>query len=452
MLLANGTFTAQGCTRTGGNDPGGTQPTCSGSISTYPVPTNGAVYVETTAVVSWPTQASVVNGRVTIAANDDMIVAGDISYVLDGDDVLGLIGKNDVIVASWGPYDLDWHAAVIAQNGARHSWNSCGCKGTATHTGSSASNQHPFMDMFAGPQLRLRHDASVSAAALVPGARRGVHGRPVPRGQPLAQACPAGLIRKPVPADMQTVNLALAALALPPALAFGSFVNVVAARVPLRRSISHPRSACLACDAPIAARDNVPVLSYILLHGRCRHCQAAISPLYPAVEVLTAILVVVCVLDFGATAYAALAAFFCVTLVTLSAADLRYRLVPNRIVLPAFVICLLARTAIDPSVEWVAAALAASTLMLVFALIHPAGLGMGDVKLPSCSVRCWAHRRCRAPDRVRGRACPVAVLLARHGSKARKMAIPLVPFLALGALVALFFGDTISTGISGLGS
>jgi hypothetical protein len=148
VLLANGTFTAQGCTRTGGNDPGGTQPTCSGSISTYPVPTNGAVYVETTAVVSWPTQASVVNGRVTIAANDDMIVAGNISYVLDGDDVLGLIGKNDVIVASWGPYDLDWHAAVIAQNGARHSWNSCGCKGTATHTGSSASNQHPYMDMF----------------------------------------------------------------------------------------------------------------------------------------------------------------------------------------------------------------------------------------------------------------------------------------------------------------
>ena len=123
------------------------------------------------------------------------------------------------------------------------------------------------------------------------------------------------------------------------------------------------------------------MLSYILLHGRCRHCQEAISPLYPAVEVLTAILVVVCVLDFGATAYAALAAFFCVTLVTLSAADLRYRLVPNRIVMPAFVICLLAHTAIDPCVEWVAAALAASALMLVFALIHPAGLGMGDVKL-----------------------------------------------------------------------
>jgi leader peptidase (prepilin peptidase) / N-methyltransferase len=252
---------------------------------------------------------------------------------------------------------------------------------------------------------------------------------------------------------MQTVNLALAALVMPPALAFGSFVNVVAARVPLRRSISHPRSACLACSAPITARDNIPVLSYVLLHGRCRHCGARISPLYPAVELLTAALVAVCVLVFGATPYTALAAFFCVTLVTLTAADLRYRLVPNRIVMPAFVICLLARTAIDPSVEWVAAALAAATLMLVFALVHPAGLGMGDVKLTLLLGAMLG--RTVGPALLIGFVAalvPSVVLFARHGSKARKMAIPLVPFLAFGALVALFFGDRIVDWYTGLGT
>jgi hypothetical protein len=129
-----------------------------------------------------------------------------------------------------------------------------------------------------------------------------------------------------------------------PALAFGSFVNVVAARVPLRRSISKPRSACIGCGTEIAARDNTPIASYLLLLGRCRHCHEHISPIYPAVEALTAALVVACVLAFGATAYTVLASFFVIVLVTLSAADLRYRLVPNRNVLPAAVICLVGMT------------------------------------------------------------------------------------------------------------
>ena len=136
-------------------------------------------------------------------------------------------------------------------------------------------------------------------------------------------------------ADSDPVNVALALLVFPPALAFGSFVNVVAARVPLRRSISKPRSACTGCGTEIAARDNIPIVSYLLLRGRCRHCHEHISAIYPAVEALTAALVVACVLAFGATAYTILASFFVIVLVTLSAADLRYRLVPNRIVLPA---------------------------------------------------------------------------------------------------------------------
>ena len=90
----------------------------------------------------------VVNGRVTVATNDDVVVGGNTSYVTPGDDVLGLIAKNDVTIAKWGPSVLDWRGAVIAQNGKRSSYDSCNCKTSATHTGSSASYQHPFMDMF----------------------------------------------------------------------------------------------------------------------------------------------------------------------------------------------------------------------------------------------------------------------------------------------------------------
>ena len=95
------------------------------------------------------------------------------------------------------------------------------------------------------------------------------------------------------------MDVALGVLAFWPALALGSFVNVVAARVPLRRSVVHPRSGCMSCGTELAWYDNVPVVSYLALRGRCRSCGARISPLYPAVELATAGLVAGCFLAFG---------------------------------------------------------------------------------------------------------------------------------------------------------
>lgn len=132
------------------------------------------------------------------------------------------------------------------------------------------------------------------------------------------------------------VNAAAAVAALAPALALGSFLNVVAARVPARRSLLFPPSSCGTCESQIPWRDNIPVLSYFLLRGRCRHCSARISSLYPAVEALTALLAVTCVAVFGPTAYAALAVGFCALLVTLSAIDIRNRIVSNRVPLVPF--------------------------------------------------------------------------------------------------------------------
>ena len=236
----------------------------------------------------------------------------------------------------------------------------------------------------------------------------------------------------------------LALVALAPGLALGSFLNVVAARVPRRTSIVTPASACMACGTPIAMRDNVPVLSWFLLRGRCRSCGVRISPLYPAVEIATAVLVAACVLTFGLTGQMVVSAFFCAVLVAVSAIDLTHRIIPNRIVLPAFVLVLVAQTLLEPSPEWALAALGASGFLFLAVLAYPAGMGMGDVKL--ALLMGAALGKTVAVALMFGMVAalvPAVILLVRHGSKARKMGIPFGPFLALGSVVALFWGDVL---------
>src|SRR6185295_13347891 len=131
------------------------------------------------------------------------------------------------------------------------------------------------------------------------------------------------------------MSFSLAAIALVPGLAFGSFLNVVAARVPRKRSIVSPASACMSCGTELAWYDNVPVLSWLMLRGKCRSCDVKISAAYPLVELATGLLVAASVARFGLTADAAVASCFCALLVVLSAIDVVHQIVPNRIVLPA---------------------------------------------------------------------------------------------------------------------
>jgi leader peptidase (prepilin peptidase)/N-methyltransferase len=233
----------------------------------------------------------------------------------------------------------------------------------------------------------------------------------------------------------------IAALALAPGLALGSFLNVVAARVPLRRSLVRPGSACMSCGHEIAWYDNVPLLSFAALRGRCRACGVRIPLRYPGVELSSALLAAACVWKFGLHPEALVATLFCLALVTVSATDLEHHLIPNRIVLPSAAVVLAAQTAVEPSPEWAIAAAGAAAFLLAAALAYPAGMGMGDVKLALLL------------GAMLGRTVPIAlllgmvaalvpgiVLLARHGGRARKMGVPLGPFLALGAVVALFAG------------
>ena len=238
------------------------------------------------------------------------------------------------------------------------------------------------------------------------------------------------------------MDAALAALALAPGLALGSFLNVVAARVPLKRYLVSPGSACMSCSAPIAWYDNVPVVSYVALRGRCRSCGARIGWIYPAVELVSALLVAACVLAFGLTMEAAIAAFFCCVLVAISAVDLQHRIVPDRIVLPATLVVLAAQMIRDPSPEWFIASFCAALFLFLAVLAYPAGMGMGDVKL--ALLMGAALGKLAAVAMMVGMLAalvPGIYLMARHGQAARKMGIPFAPFLAIGSIVALFAGE-----------
>ncbi len=241
--------------------------------------------------------------------------------------------------------------------------------------------------------------------------------------------------------------MALAAVALVPGLAFGSFMNVVAARVPLRRSLVSPGSACMSCGTEIGWRDNVPVLSWLLLRGRCRHCNVSIPWRYPAVELTSALLVAACVWKFGIHPEALVASFFCLVLVAISATDIELGIIPNRIVLPAFVVVLAAQTAIYPSPEWILAALGAAGFLFAAALVAPRGMGMGDVKLALVlGAMLGTTVAVGMMVGLLAAMVPAIVLFIRLGVGARKVKLPFGPFLAIGAVVALFAGHALLQG------
>ena len=230
-------------------------------------------------------------------------------------------------------------------------------------------------------------------------------------------------------------------------LALGSFASVVAHRVPRGESIVSPRSRCTSCGAQIGARDNIPLLSWLLLRGRCRNCGAKISPLYPLLELGLAAGFVASLLVFeDEPVEIALACVFLFTLAVITVTDLELRLIPNKVLAPAFVVgvALIAAFATDSLAERAIAAAAAFGLLFLVALVYPQGMGMGDVKL--AAVLGLYLGRAVAPALLFGFALGAlygGLLIARYGSEARKRAVPFGPFLAAGSAIALFVGDDV---------
>jgi leader peptidase (prepilin peptidase)/N-methyltransferase len=227
--------------------------------------------------------------------------------------------------------------------------------------------------------------------------------------------------------------------------AIGSFLNVVIWRLPRGQSVVAPRSSCPQCATPIRARDNVPVLSWALLRGRCRDCKAAISPRYPVIEALTALLCVVVVVVLGPGTQAWLALALVLLLVPVTFIDLDHRIIPNVLMAIGAVSALALVAALQPDalVEHLLAAAGAGGFLLVAAIAYPAGMGMGDVKLAAV-LGLFLGTAVAPAMFVAMLAGSVvgALIIARKGAKeGRKTAIPFGPYLAFGALVGALYGD-----------
>ncbi len=230
-------------------------------------------------------------------------------------------------------------------------------------------------------------------------------------------------------------------------LVTGSFLTVVAHRVPRGVSIVGPRSRCPACEAQIAAYDNVPVLSWLALRGRSRCCGERISVRYPLTELALGLLFAGVALDLrGDPAQMALGLLLVSTLVAVTLTDLERRVIPNAILAVSAAAGLILAAATDPASlpERLLAAAAGGGVLLAAALAYPRGMGMGDVKL--VAVMGIYLGKAIAPALLIAFAAGSlagAVLLVRHGSEARKQAIPFGPFLALGGVIGLVAGDQI---------
>jgi leader peptidase (prepilin peptidase) / N-methyltransferase len=226
---------------------------------------------------------------------------------------------------------------------------------------------------------------------------------------------------------------------------FGSFLNVVAYRLPRGESLSRPRSRCPQCQTPIRPYDNVPVLSWLALRGRCRSCRAPISARYPLVEAMTGLLCAGVVLAKGADEGALLGLALVLLLVPITLIDLDHRIIPNRLTLLGAVVApaLLVLTAPDAIPEHLIAAVAAGGFFLLAVLAYPRGMGMGDVKL--AAVLGLFLGRSVAPAvfiaLVAGTLVGAVVIARKGAQEGRKTAVPFGPFLALGGVVALLAGD-----------
>ena len=223
----------------------------------------------------------------------------------------------------------------------------------------------------------------------------------------------------------------------------GSFLNVVIHRVPRRESLSRPRSRCSDCGAQIAWYDNVPVLSWLLLRGRCRRCGARISPRYPLVELLTALAFAAVVLVNGFDDDLILELPFVAALIALAGIDYDHKLLPNRIVYPLAAYGLIATVLVDRDdlLEHVAAGAGAFLFLLAAVIAYPRGMGMGDVKLAGAIGLFLGLSVIPAllVAFLTGSVVGLAIL-AREGAAGRKKAIPFGVFLALGGIVAVLAG------------
>jgi leader peptidase (prepilin peptidase) / N-methyltransferase len=236
----------------------------------------------------------------------------------------------------------------------------------------------------------------------------------------------------------------------------GSFLNVCIYRIPRNLSIITPSSRCPGCNIPIRPYDNIPIISYIFLGGKCRECRANISFRYPLVELLNAALYALVLWKFGLGWHIPVYFIFCSALVVIIFIDLDFQIIPDRITLPGIVIGLIAGSFLlpDPFMRYdllgfqssIAGFLIGGGLFYAVAVLSRGGMGGGDIKMMAMvgSLMGWKSVLMTTFFGSLTGAL-VGILLMIFKGKGRKTKIPFGPFLALGALIALFYGQEILT-------
>jgi prepilin signal peptidase PulO-like enzyme (type II secretory pathway) len=228
-------------------------------------------------------------------------------------------------------------------------------------------------------------------------------------------------------------------------LAIGSFLNVVIYRLPRHESLSRPASHCPGCGVSIRWYDNIPVASWLLLRGRCRSCRSRISLRYPLVEAVTGVAFVLAMWRFGLSWPVLVAWAFIAAMVAVAFIDYDHMIIPNRIVLPGAVLGLIASIALRPQAWWVyvAGSLGAAAFMFILAMLWPGGMGPGDIKMALFMGAVLGADVLVALFAAFLFGSVAGVYLMIVQKRSRKAKIPFGPYLALGAVVAVFLGETI---------
>jgi len=234
----------------------------------------------------------------------------------------------------------------------------------------------------------------------------------------------------------------------------GSFLNVCIYRMPRSMSIITPSSRCPSCNIPIRAYDNIPMLSYLLLGGRCRVCKARIPLRYPLVEFLNAALYVSVLWRFGLDWHTLVYFIFCSALVVITFVDLDFQIIPDRITLPGILIGLIAGSLLMPDPFMRNALLgfkasiiglfAGGGLFYAIAVLSKGGMGGGDIKMMAMVGALMGWKSVLLTTflgSLTGAAFGITLMIFK--GKGRKTKIPFGPFLALGTLITLFYGQEI---------
>lgn len=236
-------------------------------------------------------------------------------------------------------------------------------------------------------------------------------------------------------------------------LAFGSFLTVVIHRTPRKEALVGGRSRCPSCGTTISVRDNVPVVSYWVLRGRCRHCGARISLKYPVIELATAGLFLSAAFTFGDLYVAGMIAVFLGAMLALGVIDAEHRIIPNAVVYPSvivFAVAIVAGALLGRHIDVVRAGLGLLTFgggVLAVALIAPKGMGMGDVKLAALIGLVLGSQGLRYVAVAAGLgilAGGIGGLAALAMGRSRKAQIPFGPYLVVGAIGAAFWAGPIA--------